>query len=63
MAVLCRDCWRGKLGMDHTPPSVRTSRDSCEFCGAAGPNYTYPTELIPGQPGDVDMAADKEERM
>lgn len=62
MSVLCRNCWRGKLGVDYPAPSIRTApRDACDFCGAAPPNYSYPTELIPGQPGDVDRAADKEE--
>lgn len=64
MAVLCRECWRSKLGVDHTPPPMRTApRDPCDFCNSAPPNYTYPNELIPGQPGDVDAAAEAEERM
>jgi len=64
MAVLCRNCWRGKLGVDHDPPPVRTApRDPCDYCGAAPPNYSYPTELIPGTPGNVDSVADAEERM
>ena len=63
MASLCRNCWRGKLGVDHDAPSFRTSKDPCDFCGAAGPNYSYPDELIPGSKNNVDMAADAEERM
>lgn len=62
MAVLCRNCWRGKLGVDYEPPSFRTARGPCDYCQAPGPNYTYPTELIPGTPGNVDSVADAEER-
>jgi hypothetical protein len=25
---------------------MRTSRADCQFCGAPGPNYTYPTGLL-----------------
>ena len=64
MTVLCRQCWLGKLGIDHTPPPIRTApRDKCDFCGADPPNYSFPAELIPGMPGNVDMSADKEEMM
>lgn len=50
------------MGIDYPAPSIRTApKDPCDFCGAAPPNYSYPTELIPGQPGDVDRVADKEE--
>lgn len=62
MASLCRECWRGKLGVDHTTPPVRTSRTACDFCDRPGPNYSYPDNLIPGTPGNVDLAADAEER-
>lgn len=63
MAVICRECGKAK---EISLPPVRTRRAPCDFCGsereAGGRNYDYPDNLIPGNPRDPNVIAEREEQ-
>lgn len=66
MAVICRGCAMNKSMPKESLPPVRTRKAPCDICGGQnedprGLNYSVPDALMPGDPTNPDVVAEREE--